>query len=254
MASANRQGEELHISTQQAQQAHQSQQSQPPPQQHMYSSPSDYASAPNLNIHQATPQGHYSNAPSAPSVPGSLQVGSNAQQQPQQQRPGPSSALTAPSAVPQINTNAQQYTLPTRSNTMSQQQQHPSSHAYSRSSPAGLGPDQKYIPFSNTPENSKYTAGTPVQKYYSSTPLGTASNSPLGLADIRPRANSSMNDNPMEGGTMFTDHERAPSNSNYFTPWPAYAFDWCKWNVHGGNSAGKMAVGSYLEDTHNFVR
>jgi WD repeat-containing protein 68 len=137
---------------------------------------------------------------------------------------------------------------------MNQQQQHPSSHTYSRSSPAGMGPDQKYIPFSNTPENSKYAAGTPVQKYYSSTPLGTASNSPLGLADIRPRANSSMNDDPMGAGTLFTDNERAPSNSNYFTPWPAYAFDWCKWNVHGGNSAGKMAVGSYLEDTHNFVR
>jgi len=264
MASSNRQGEELHISTQQPQQpqqpqqsqpSQQAQQSQPPPpqqqqqQQHMYNSASDYSSAPNLNIHQATPQGAYSNAPSMPSVPGSLQVGSNAQQQ----RPAPSSAFTAPSAVPQINTNAQQYTLPTRSNTMNQQQ-HPSSHTYSRSSPAGMGPDQKYIPFSNTPENSKYAAGTPVQKYYSSTPLGTASNSPLGLADIRPRANSSMNDDPMGGGTLFADNERAPSNSNYFTPWPAYAFDWCKWNVHGGNSAGKMAVGSYLEDTHNFVR
>ena len=246
MASTSRPGEELHISTQQPLPP---QSSQPPPQQHMYNSPSDYSSAPNLNIHQATPQAPYSNAPSAPSVPGSLQVGSNAQQQ----RPAASSAYTAPSAVPQINTNAQQYTLPTRSSTMNQQQQQPS-HTYSRSSPAGLGPDQKYIPFSNTPENSKYAAGTPVQKYYSSTPLGTASNSPLGLADIRPRANSSMNEDPMGGGTLFADNERAASNSNYFTPWPAYAFDWCKWNVHGGNSAGKMAVGSYLEDTHNFVR
>jgi WD repeat-containing protein 68 len=266
IASMNRQGEELHISTQQSQpppqqqQQHQQQhQQQPPPpsqqqqqQQHMYNSPSDYSSAPNLNVHQATPQGSYSNSPSVSSVPGSLQVGSNAQQQ-QQQRPGPSSAFTAPSAVPQINTNAQQYTLPTRSSTMNQQQ-HPSSHTYSRSSPAGLGPDQKYIPFSNTPESAKYAGGTPAPKYYSSTPLGTASNSPLGLADIRPRANSSMADDPIGGGTMFADNERAPSNSNYFTPWPAYAFDWCKWNVHGGSSAGKMAVGSYLEDTHNFVR
>jgi WD repeat-containing protein 68 len=155
--------------------------------------------------------------------------------------------------MPQINTNAQQYTLPTRSNTMNQSQ-HSSSHAYSRSSPAGLGPEQKYIPFSHTPENPKYAAGTPAQKYYPSTPSGPASNSPLGLADIRPRANSSMND---EGGmgaaTFFNDSDRVPTNSNYLAPWGVYAYDWCKWNVHGGNSAGKMALGSYLEDTHNFV-
>jgi WD repeat-containing protein 68 len=156
--------------------------------------------------------------------------------------------------MPQIQANAQQYTLPTRSNTMSQQQQHSSSHAYSRSSPAGMGPDQKYIPFSNTPDNPKYTAGTPAQKYYPTTPSGAASQSPLGLADIRPRANSNMNDDGTSNAPMFfNEADRLPSNSNYLAPWPVYAFDWCKWNVPGGNSAGKIAIGSYLEDTHNFV-
>lgn len=257
-------GEELHVNTmnQQPQQPHlpsqtsgsappqppqPSQPSSLPPaqqsqQQHAYNSPDHYV-APSLSLQQAAP---YSNAPS--SLPGSLQV---------QQRPGPPpSAYTAPSTVPtvpQINTNAQQYTLPTRSNTMNQPQQPSSSHSYSRSSPAGLGPDQKYIPFSNTPDSSKYAAGTPAQKYYPSTPSGAASNSPLGLADIRPRANSSMAEESAGAGTLFTETERTPSNSSYLTPWPAYAFDWCKWNVHGGNGAGKMAVGSYLEDTHNFV-
>lgn len=250
--------EELHISTSMGQ--HASSQASAPPQQqqqHLYNSPDQYSagSAPNISLHQAPPaSSQYSNAPAAPSVPGSLQPGSNAQQQ----RPGPSAAYTAPSTVPtvpQINTNAQQYTLPTRSNTNTMNQsQHSSSHSYSRSSPAGLGPDQKYIPFSNTPENSKYAGGTPAQKYFPSTPSGAASNSPLGLADIRPRANSSMADDALGASALFGDNERVASNSNYVTPWPAYAFDWCKWNVHGGNSAGKMAVGSYLEDTHNFVR
>jgi WD repeat-containing protein 68 len=156
--------------------------------------------------------------------------------------------------MPHINTNAQQYTLPTRSNTMNQPQ-HSASHTYSRSSPAGLGPDQKYIPFSNTPESSsKYAAGTPAQKYYPSTPSGAASNSPLGLADIRPRANSSMNEESMGASTFLNDGDRAAGNSNYLAPWGVYAFDWCKWHVPNGNNAGKMAIGSYLEDTHNFVR
>jgi WD repeat-containing protein 68 len=216
-----------------------------------YAHPSSSAPPVNLNPYHQQASGNH--------VPGSLQPGSNlnAQQQQQQQRPSPSAAYTAPSTVPtmpNLNTNAQQYTLPTRSNTMSQP--HSSSHAYSRSSPAGLGPEQKYIPFSNTPENPKYAAATPAQKYYGNTPSGAASNSPLGLDDIRPRANSSINDEGAGARTLYNENvdHRVPSNSNYLAPWSVYAFDWCKWNVHGGNSAGKMAIGSYLEDTHNFVR
>ncbi|KAF2735163.1 WD domain-containing protein [Polyplosphaeria fusca] len=241
--------EELHISTSQ---------SAASTQQHMYNSPDQYSAGgagPNINLHQATLQGtQYS---SAPNVPGSLQPGS-AQQQQQQQRPPPASAYTAPSTVPtmpQLNTNAQQYTLPTRSNTMNQQPQHSSSHTYSRSSPAGLGPDQKYIPFSNTPEHTKYSAaGTPAQKFYPSTPSGATSNSPLGLDDIRPRANSNMAEGALGGTPFYTESERVPTNSNYLAPWSVYAFDWCKWPVQGSNSAGKMAVGSYLEDAHNFIQ
>ncbi|KAF2109184.1 WD40-repeat-containing domain protein [Lophiotrema nucula] len=245
--------EELHISTSAGQ--HQSAQpSAAAQQQHMYNSPDQYSAgvAPNINLQQATPQGTQYGG--APNVPGSLQPGSSSQQQ--QQRPGPSTAYTAPSTVPtmpQLNTNAQQYTLPTRSNTMNQPQ-HSSSHNYSRSSPAGLGPEQKYIPFSHTPESSKYASGTPAQKYYPSTPSGATSNSPLGLDDIRPRANSNMADSAHGGAPFTSDYDRVPSNSNYLAPWGVYAFDWCKWNVQGGNSAGKMAVGSYLEDTHNFIQ
>lgn len=252
-ATVRRQGEELHIASgtsgnftgqhPAAQQQH----------QQVYRSQDAYptGSAPNISLQQATPQGsHFSNASAAGNaggVPGSLQP--NLQPAPSG-RPGPQSAYTAPSVVPTIphlNTNAQQYTLPTRSNTMS------TSHNYSRSSPAGL--EQKYIPFSNTPENAKYTP-TPQQqsKYYNpQTPSGPASQSPLGLADIRPRANSSMADEA-PGTPILGDSDRQQKNCNYVAPWAVYAFDWCKWPVHGGNSAGKIAVGSYLEDPHNFVR
>ncbi|RMZ72100.1 wd domain-containing [Pyrenophora seminiperda CCB06] len=219
-----------------------------PAQQPMYNPPDNYRSAPNISVDHGTPQSaHYGAAPA---------------QQQQQQRPGPSAAYTAP-VVPtqtQIASNAQQYTLPTRSNTISQPQHSPqSSHSYSRSSPAGLGPDQKYIPFSNTPpeQQPKYAAGTPAQKYYPTTPSGAASQSPLGLADIRPRANSTMDHEGSMGvhsTNMVSDQIKVPSNSNYLAPWSIYAYDWCKWSVPGSNSAGKMAVGSYLEDNHNFIR
>ncbi|KZM19835.1 uncharacterized protein EKO05_0004231 [Ascochyta rabiei] len=237
--------EDLHVSTPpSAQQPQQPQ--QPQQQQQQIYHPADHygGSAPNISLQQATPQGSHYGASAA--LPGSLQPA---------QRPGPSSANTAPTVPTQsIVSNANSYTLPTRSNTISQSQ-HPSSHTYSRSSPAGMGPDQKYIPFSNTPEQSKYTATTPSQKYYPSTPTTNASHSPLGLADIRPRANSSMDPEGLGAGNTFvSEQNKTPSNSNYLAPWSIYAYDWCKWNVSGGNSAGKMAVGSYIEDNHNFIR
>jgi WD repeat-containing protein 68 len=251
-AAPSSQQQQQHLPPQSQQQQQQQQQ-----QQGMYSA--DNYSAPNIQLQQATPGGAQYGASSQP-IPNALQPAAGVGQP----RPAPSSAYTAPAMVPtqaQIPSNAQQYTLPTRSNTIHQSQPSPhSSHSYSRSSPAGMGPeqkyDQKYIPFSNTPEQSKYAPNTPAQKYYPSTPSGAASHSPLGLADIRPRANSSMD---QEGGmghgnAMMTEHNKVPSNSNYLAPWSIYAYDWCKWNVPGGNSAGKMAVGSYLEDNHNFIR
>jgi WD repeat-containing protein 68 len=236
---------ELHISTAAAAASGQQQ------QHNMYDSPDTYA-APNLQLQQASPGIAQYGAQTQP-LPNALQPAAGVGQP----RPGASSAYTAPALVPtqgQIASNAQQYTLPTRSNTIHQPPH--SSHGYSRSSPAGMGPEQKYIPFSHTPEQSKYAPNTPAQKFYSSTPSGAASHSPLGLADIRPRANSSMD---QEGGmghhgnAMMTEQSKVPTNSNYLAPWSIYAYDWCKWTVPGGNSAGKMAVGSYLEDNHNFV-
>ena len=221
-------------SQQQSQQGNQPQQSQP----FNAHPPGDYStqSTPGIGLQQHSSM--------STSIPGSLQPGGAG-------RPAaPQSAYTAPTVptVPHINTNAQQYTLPTRSNTMNS-----ASHSYSRSSPAA-NLDQKYIPFSNHPESQIYPQ-TPQQKFFTpQTPTDGVSNSPLALEQIRPRANSNMVEDAMSGTTFGEMMDRAPTNSNYLAPWPAFAFDWCKYPVPHGSSAGKMAIGSYTEEPHNFVR
>jgi WD repeat-containing protein 68 len=166
-------------------------------------------------------------------IPNSLQAGGQGQNQPPPQ----------PTLSPYIDSNHRQYTLPTR--IMSQIQPPSSSHSYSRSSPAGLQ-EQKYTPFTvDTPDMNKYPQ-TPQQKYYN--PNNAQSiQSPLNLEAIRPRANSSLNDDSAY-------NEMQATNSNYIAPWAVFAFDWCKYPTLGGNSAGKIAIGSYLEDPHNFIQ
>jgi len=178
----------------------------------------------------------YSNASTALPLPGALQPGNTG-------RPQPSSVNTAPSTVPilpPIATQSQAYPNSSRPSAASH------SHSYSRSSPAA-----SYV---NPPDDSKY-ASPPSNKYTSSQAM---SYSPLGLADIRPRADSGPSDVPASANPYSNDGSSSiPTNCNYLAPWAVYAFDWCKWPVQQqglGDAAGKMAIGSYLEDGHNFVR
>jgi WD repeat-containing protein 68 len=157
-------------------------------------------------------------------------------------RPVPStsnSSSSIPPLLPPISTqSAQQYQSSSRPTTGGQ------SHGYSRSSPAaGYG---------QNPDEPKY-ASTPSKQYMSVQTPQTGAYSPLGLADIRSGQESNADAPP---NSMY-DPNATPSNCNYLAPWAVYAFDWCKWPVqhHGlGDAAGKMAIGSYLEDGHNFVR
>ncbi|KAI9690516.1 MAG: hypothetical protein M1822_009479 [Bathelium mastoideum] len=242
LASA-REGEELHIPT-----GNQGIASQPPTMPQLYHTPNNFGgAAPNFVPSQSTQQSSHYSPTQHPAVPGALQPGASG-------RPGAASFATAPTTVPtmpqlNVNTNTQNSSNLARSTTVS-------SHGYSRSSPAGL--DQKYQPMSAaTPDtsNSKYPPTTPGQRYYPQTPSGAASNSPLGLADIRPQIAANLGEDALGPTTAPNeDFTRPAGNSNYLAPWPVYAFDWCKWNIHGGHSAGKMAVGSYLEDQHNFIQ
>ncbi|KXL46030.1 hypothetical protein M433DRAFT_4201 [Acidomyces richmondensis BFW] len=220
--------------------------------QNPYPDPTYSNPPPAFNVQQATPQGSQSASvvPSnIPGVPGALQPGGGA-------RPVPSSAYTAPTTIPTmpqappIQTNAQAYTQPpSRSHTL---------HGHSRSSPAGMDGSQKYIPFNQTPTQTPTAASNPKAYNISHTQTpgggGGPSHSPLNLTDIRSRAISDANDGALGMGSLFT-YSDTPTNSNYLAPFATYAYDWCKWPVmDNSGSAGKMAVGSYLEDPHNFIQ
>jgi WD repeat-containing protein 68 len=200
-------------------------------------SPRDYTPAgPRIGIEQATPES--SQYHSGGQVPGSLQAG----------RPGPVSSNSATS-VPtgSQNMSQDQYTTPSRSSGMG------SSHNYTRSSPAGFE-GQSYVGGygATTPGGNDFTSPT-SSKYTPQNAQRNVSNTPLGLADIRPRADSGLESPSGANPYSYDGANAVPTNSNYLAPWAIYAFDWCKWPAQG-RDGGKLAVGSYLEDGHNFVR
>lgn len=208
------------------------------PQHQRYASQQEYTPGqpPNIHFQQATPQG--SSFPTTPSSNNGLETPSSASSS----RQGPAAGYSASTTVPNMSqTNPQQYAPPSRSAILH------SNHSHSRSSPAGM--DQRYIPFSGTPTS---TPGQSSKMFSPQTPIGSTSYSPLGLSDIRPRADSDLEKEGAGTAAMF-DYSPVQTNSNYLAPWATYAYDWCKWPVNNGNSCGKMAVGSYLEDPHNFV-
>ena len=205
---------------------------------HHYGQPPAYAGDNvSINVQPSTP-GH---APSS-GMPGSLQAGQSSR---------PQMMAASSSSGPQLPTLPN---LPQISTQMQQQQQRPATlsqtHSYSRSSPGGME-QPKYKPFSNTPEQNKYNSPS------SYGPQGLPSYSPLGLADIRPRADTTLSEGNLFSPAVTQDNDimQYPTSSNYVAPWPIYAADWCKWPPRSNmGSAGKVAIGSYLEDGHNYIQ
>lgn len=200
-------------------------------------SPREFSSqGPRINLEQSTPSA--SQYQGAGQLPGALQPG----------RPGPLSSNQPQAVSPQAMGGAPEYSTPSRGPNVG-------SHNYTRSSPAvSSGFDSGYVPYSATTPNADQSQfSTPASKYAPQSAQRTVSNTPLGLADIRPRADSSISET-MGGGNQYAydGSNSAPTNSNYLAPWAIYAFDWCKWPAQN-HDAGKVAVGSYLEDGHNFV-
>lgn len=133
-----------------------------------------------------------------------------------------------------------------------------SPHGYSRASPgATYDSPATYTPYTPTTPGGSASGSSqfmspPDNKYGAPGSQRNISNTPLGLADIRPRADSSLSDGtPGTAGYELANPQ--PSTSSYLAPWALYAFDWCKWTPQG-KGAGKVAVGSYLEDGHNFIQ
>lgn len=137
-------------------------------------------------------------------------------------------------------------------------------HSYLRSSPTTQSqpaqfesPSTSYMAYTPTtpgggPSSSQYMSPPSDQKYGAPGSQRNISNTPLGLADIRPRTDSSLSDG-VPGTIAYELANAQPGTSNYLAPWALYAFDWCRWAPQG-NSAGRVAVGSYLEDGHNFIQ
>ncbi|KAG9243646.1 WD40-repeat-containing domain protein [Calycina marina] len=200
-------------------------------------SPKEYTSAaPHIKLEQATPDtSHYQGA----GLPGSLQPG----------RPGAVSLNTAPTipTAPQ-SMSQDHYATPSRSSALGL------SHNYTKSSPTAGFDGQGYPPYSATTSNTDQSQFTSPKNQKYTPSQRTISNTPLGLADIRPRADSNLVDNlPGANPYSYDGVNATPTNSNYLAPWAIYAFDWCKWPAQG-HDAGKLAVGSYLEDGHNFIQ
>jgi WD repeat-containing protein 68 len=207
-----------------------------------YQAPPAYGAGDSLsiNVQPSTPQ--HLGGPAGNTLPGALQPGPMV-------RPGPLSSNTAPGSIPtlpHISTQMQQPPASARPANPNH------SHSYSRSSPTSLE-QVKYKAFTNTPEAAKYGSSNTMS--IPQTPQ-TASYSPLGLADIRPRTDAGFSDDPTSPGFYHGGADpQYPTNSNYLAPWPIYATDWCKWPPRPHSShAGKVAIGSYLEDNHNYVR
>lgn len=198
---------------------------------------------PSINIHQ--PAG-------GPSVPGALQPGGV-------NRPSAMSMNTAPSVLPTLPQLSTQFPPPQQPQPSQQQPTTPrssvsmsNSHTHSRSSPSGF--DQPRYR-QQGPDSSQY-ASPPGPGYPPRTPQGPK-HSPLGLADIRPPQDLLGEVLMSPGGNQYNGggDVQVPTNSNYIAPWPIYAVDWCKWPLSGSNGfGGKIALGSYLEDNHNYVR
>lgn len=232
----------LTVGRQQADELHLNQQGTAMSDVHHYGAPPAYSGEGlSIKIEPSTPQ-HPNSVASQP-IPGTLQPGGLAS------RPAPLGASnTAPSlpTLPQISTQISQPPLSARPVTLNH------THSYSRSSPGAMD-TPKYKPFSNTPEQGKYPP--PQNSYMPHTPHGPSSYSPLGLADIRQRTDQAYTDIPFSPGiAQETEVSPYPQNSNYNAPWPIYAVDWCKWPPRSSTgSSGKIAIGSYLEDNHNYV-
>lgn len=128
-------------------------------------------------------------------------------------------------------------------------------HSHSQSSPTGMD-QQEYFSCTNTPENSKYTSAT-TDKCSSPAPEGDSTHSLLGLADMAPFVDQEISDGHSSADPYSEDEQLSvPTNSNYMAPWGVYALAWCKWPVQQHESkygGGKMAIGSFIEEGHNFV-
>lgn len=190
------------------------------------------------------------------------------QQQPQQQyqayhsvqsssntgsRPQPQPSHTAPGSIPQIiNPSQQQQSSMHRTNTTSSSYSHSSKYSpqlnpsasVSHRDPAGsAGGDsgRKYThPGALTPTYPQSAQHSSSHSHSGAAHLG------MGLAGLSSPGASVREREDVIGGIG------AVGNGKWMSPWSLFALDWCKWQPTSGGY-GRIAVGSYAEDSHNYV-
>lgn len=206
--------------------------------------PSSGGAPPYIKLEHSPKPPQLQNYQSTGAVPNVLQPGGLTS------RPPTLSSNTAP-IVPTMKQEPPDYSKSHQTSTKPNSLSLSSHNYHPRSSPQVKYEEEHkagYMPYTPTTPggasgSSQYMSPTGSQRI--------PSNAPLGLADIRPRADSSLSDG-LPGSSAYDIASAQSRTSNYMAPWALYAFDWCKWAPQG-NSAGKLAIGSYLEDGHNYV-
>jgi len=213
---------------------------------------------------------HYPHHPSGPTqAPQLSSSGPSSQHQPQQQyqaynssqppsntssRPQPHTAATAPGSVPRINDPLQQQqSTMHRTGTTNASLSH-SSSKYSpqlnTSSSSVSNRDNSAISAGGDP-GRKYTHPGALTPTYPSTSQHSSSHSHsgpahlgMGLSGLTSPATSTREREETAVGAV--------GNGKWMSPWSLYALDWCKWQPTNGGY-GRVAIGSYAEDSHNYV-
>jgi WD repeat-containing protein 68 len=148
-------------------------------------------------------------------------------------RPQVSSSSTAPGAVPQVSQRPSMHRTNTGGNN--------SGYSPNSSLTTGdVGGSRKQT------HPGAVTPTYPTSSQHTTSHSHSSHLSGIGLSGLSSSSNSMREREEALGAT-------APGK--WMCPYGLYAIDWCKWSPStGGNSGyGRVAVGSYAEDSHNYV-
>ncbi|KAF3909200.1 hypothetical protein ABW20_dc0101745 [Dactylellina cionopaga] len=178
------------------------------------------------------------------------------QQQQQQQQPPPQGYQAYPGGASRSHSTASGLS---RSNTLASA--HPPAGEPDANALYGDA-NTKYLPITHM-QPSSGSSGLPLDPSQSSSYRKYApGGGSMGQQDIAMVGGFGLDVQSRQGPITEAPPKEMPRGSHYFTQWTPYAIDWCKWPIYGSPSAsgyagqsgvGRLAVGSYSEDGHNYV-
>ncbi|KAJ6256866.1 hypothetical protein Dda_8736 [Drechslerella dactyloides] len=120
----------------------------------------------------------------------------------------------------------------------------------------------KYLPITHMQSSAPPSSLAQDQMQSSSYRKYAPGGGSMGQQDIAMTGGFTLDVQSRQGLLTETPPKEMPRGSHYFTQWPSYAIDWCKWPIYGSPSAsgyagqsgvGRIALGSYSEDGHNYI-